>query len=58
MKFEYGTKITSARANSKSVRTTVPKEVAQFMNLSEGDTIKWIVEITNDKVVTCIVKID
>lgn len=58
MKFEYKTKITSARPNSKSVRTTVPKEVVQFLNLSEGNNIKWIVEVTNDKVVTTIVKID
>lgn len=58
MKFEYETKITSARSNSKSVRTTVPKEVVQFMNLSKGDNIKWIVEITGNKVVISIVKID
>lgn len=56
MKFEYETKITSARPNSKSVRTTVPKEVVQFLNLSEGDNIKWIVEVTGDKIVTNVVK--
>jgi len=56
MKFEYETKITSARPNSNSVRTTVPKEVVQFMNLSEGNIIKWVVEITDDKVVTNIIK--
>ena len=58
MKFEYETKITSARPNSKSVRTTVPKEVVKFLDLSEGDNIKWIVEIKSDKIVTNIVKID
>lgn len=56
MKFEYETKITSARPNSKSVRTTVPKEVVQFMNLSEGNNIKWVVELTDDKIITTIVK--
>ena len=56
MKFEYDTKITSARPNSKSVRTTVPKEVVQFMNLSEGNIIKWVVELTDDKIITTIVK--
>ncbi len=58
MKFKYQTKLASARSNSKSMRTTVPKEVVQFLNLSKGDNIQWIVDITADKEVSTTVKIE
>lgn len=42
--FKYSTKVSLARPNSKSARTTIPKEVMQFLNLEIGDNINWVVE--------------
>ena len=56
MKFEYYTKITSARPNTKSVRTTIPHEVVKFLELKNGDNIKWVVDIDSKNIKTCIYK--
>ncbi len=48
--FNYITKLSRSRDKSSSVRTTVPKEVTQFLNLKNGDYLKWTVEIQNDEV--------
>lgn len=56
MKFEYNTKITLARSNSKSVRTTIPHEVVKFLDLSEGDNLKWIVDVNSENIKTCVLK--
>lgn len=42
--FEYKTKVTVARPNSTSGRTTVPKEVMGFLDLKIGDSVNWVVE--------------
>lgn len=39
------------RSQSKiSVGTTIPQGVAEQLNISAGDTVKWIVDISNDKI--------
>ena len=42
--FEYESKISVARPNSASGRTTIPKEVMKFLDVEIGDSVKWIVE--------------
>lgn len=42
--FEYATKVSLARPNSKSARTTIPKEVMQFLDIEIGDSVNWVVE--------------
>ena len=35
------TKLTKAASNRKSLRTTVPKEVVQDLELKDGDSVEW-----------------
>lgn len=34
-------KVTVARPGSKSLRATVPEGIVAFLELSEGDTLRW-----------------
>jgi len=43
--FRYNTKINSANANSRTKRTSVPKEIVELLNLEDGDKIDWNVEV-------------
>ena len=45
--FEYESKISIARPNSLSGRTTIPKEVMKFLGVEIGDSVNWIVEYTD-----------
>ena len=47
--FEYESKISIARPNSSSARTTIPKEVMKFLGAEIGDKVNWIVEYNNGK---------
>lgn len=47
--FEYESKISVARPNSLSARTTIPKEVMKFLGAEIGDKVNWIVEYNNGK---------
>ena len=47
--FEYESKISIARPNSASARTTIPKEVMKFLDAKIGDKVNWIVEYNNGK---------
>ncbi len=42
--FEYESKISIARPNSLSGRTTIPKEVMKFLDVEIGDSVRWTVE--------------
>jgi bifunctional DNA-binding transcriptional regulator/antitoxin component of YhaV-PrlF toxin-antitoxin module len=46
---KYNTKVSIARPNSESGRTTIPKEVMNFLELSIGDNVDWIVEIDGEE---------
>ena len=48
--FKYNTKVNPANPNSKSLRTTVPKEIVEILDLTQGDTVQWQVDvISNDE---------
>lgn len=49
--FEYKTKVSIARPNSKSGRTTIPKEVMNFLDLKIGDYLSWNVKINGEQVI-------
>lgn len=47
------------RSQSKiSVGTTIPQGVAEQLNISAGDTVKWIVDISNDKIKVTVEKLE
>lgn len=48
--FEYQSKVSVARPNSKSGRTTIPKEVMNFLDLKIGDIVTWKVTIDGEEV--------
>ena len=48
--FDYESKVSVARPNSKSGRTTIPKEVMTFLDLEIGDKVTWNVIINKKKV--------
>ena len=45
--FEYDTKVSLARPNSNSGRTTIPKEIMKFLDMKIGDSINWEVRYTD-----------
>ncbi len=47
--FEYESKISVARPNSLSARTTIPKEIMKFLDAEIGDKVNWIVEYKDGK---------
>ena len=48
--FNYDSKVSVARPNSKSGRTTIPKEVMNFLDLKIGDIVNWTVTINGEDV--------
>lgn len=56
--FEYESKISIARPNSLSARTTIPKEVMKFLGAEIGDKVNWIVEYNNGKTEVKIEKVE
>jgi hypothetical protein len=43
------TKISSAKRGTKSLKTTVPEGISEFMELSDKDEIEWKMHIQDDK---------
>jgi antitoxin component of MazEF toxin-antitoxin module len=41
---EFTTKVTVARPNSNSLRTTIPESVVKLMDLNPGNEISWTVK--------------
>lgn len=41
---ELTTKIDSPNSNSKSLRSVIPREIINFLNLEKGDSLNWVVE--------------
>jgi hypothetical protein len=42
-------KVTVARPGSKSLRATVPEGIVAFLELTEGDSLLWKMEIFGEK---------
>ncbi len=47
---EFKTKVTIARPNSSSLRTTIPEGVVKLIDLGSGDELMWKVNIKGGNV--------
>ncbi|MDQ4015140.1 MAG: hypothetical protein M3136_05195 [Thermoproteota archaeon] len=43
------TRVSSAKKGTKSLKTTVPEGISEFMELSDKDEIEWKMHIQDDK---------
>lgn len=43
------TKITRSTKKSKSVKTTIPEGISEFLQLSHKDAIEWLMQTNNDE---------
>ena len=51
------TKVTKANSKSQSLRTSIPKLVVQALDLENGDSVDWRLNLVNGEIVITIVKI-
>ena len=42
---EFITKVSLARPNSLSLRTTIPEGIAKMIELNAGDSLRWDIKI-------------
>lgn len=56
--FKQKTKLSKGNTNNNSVRTSIPKPIAQMLDLQIGDKIEWILESNNDKLSVTITKVE
>jgi antitoxin component of MazEF toxin-antitoxin module len=47
---EFISKVTLARPNSPSLRTTIPEGVAKMIELNTGDSLKWDIAKKDNKI--------
>ena len=47
---EFISKVTYARPNSSSLRTTIPEGVAKMIELNAGDLLKWDIRIKSNNI--------
>jgi hypothetical protein len=47
---EFISKVTYARPNSPSLRTTIPEGVAKMIELDAGDSLRWNIVIKDNNI--------
>jgi hypothetical protein len=47
---EFISKVTLARPNSPSLRTTIPEAISKMIELNAGDSLKWDIAIKDNKI--------
>jgi bifunctional DNA-binding transcriptional regulator/antitoxin component of YhaV-PrlF toxin-antitoxin module len=50
------TKASAARPGSPSLRATIPEGIVAFLNIKEGDTLEWKMEMIDDKRIAIVEK--
>lgn len=50
------TKVTKANTKSDSLRTSIPKQIVQALNLNDGDSVDWRLNLINGEIVITVVK--
>lgn len=50
------TKVTRANTKSDSLRTSIPKQIVQALNLNDGDSVDWRLNLINGEIVVTVVK--
>lgn len=48
--FKFKSKINYANPKTKSLKVGLPKQIAEFLEVSPGDTMEWIVETEDNNV--------
>ncbi len=56
--FKQKTTISRGASNNNSVRTSVPVNIAQALNVVAGDKIEWTVESINDEICVTVTKVE
>ena len=46
--FKYNTKVSAANPNSKTLRSSIPKEIAKLLKVKAGDSIEWNVDVIDN----------
>lgn len=54
--FKFTTKVNKANNKASTLRTSIPKEIAESLDLSHGDDLSWNVEASNDELKIFITK--
>ena len=47
--FKYNTKTHKANSNSVTLKSSIPKEITELLDVKEGDFITWNVEVIDNK---------
>ncbi len=42
-------RVTRSTKSSKSVKATIPEAIAEFLQLSNGDGVEWVMETKGDE---------
>lgn len=50
------TKVTRANTKSDSLRTSIPKQIVQALNLNDGDSVDWRLNLIDGEIVVTVVK--
>ena len=50
------TKVTKANTKSDSLRTSIPKQIVQALNLNDGDSVDWRLNLIDGEIVITVVK--
>ncbi len=58
MSLTVKTNVISARANTKSLRVTVPEPIVFFLNLRDKDKLAWTVESLGDEKVVVVRRVE
>lgn len=45
--FKYNTKVHKANSKSITLKSSIPKEIANILELEHGDDLTWNVEVIN-----------
>ncbi len=43
------TRVTRSTKKSKSIKTTIPEGISEFLQLSHKDAIEWLMQTNNDE---------
>ena len=54
----YNTKVNYANSKSKSLKVGFPKEVGEILEIEVGDSIRWCINLIDDRIVITIEKND
>ena len=46
--FKYNTKTHKANSNSVTLKSSIPKEITELLDVKEGDFVTWNVEVIDN----------